>query len=115
MQWEEVRLIQTGVYTFRLLRSPHGTYKSEPLPLLRQDEGIPIISRERKLLGIFESASSPGTKHYVYLEFNGKLSCTCHGFRSPDKCWHYRGMIEVLKTTPPDKITEPLIINLPRR
>ena len=105
--WEEVRLVETGLYTFRLLSDGQGHYKSEPLPLLRSTEDILLIPK-RKLLGIFESKSSPGDKHYVYLETNMEVSCTCWGSRAPDKCWHIRGMREVLKETPAHLITEPI-------
>ena len=108
MEWEEVRLVETGLYTFRLLSDGQGHYKSEPLPLLRKEEATPPKLPERKLLGIFESKSSPGDKHYVYLETDGELSCTCWGSRVPDRCWHIRGMKEVLKETPVHLITQPI-------
>lgn len=110
MEEEEVRLVDIGVYTFRLLKRPNGTYRSEPLPspLL----GSPLIPKERKVLGIFDSSSNPGDKHYVIQSPTGEVYCTCIGFRAPNKCWHYRGMMEVLKTTPICKIIDPIRINL---
>jgi len=112
MEEEEVQLIQTGLYTFRLLKRPNGTYRSEPLPLPKKKEGILLIPGEEKTLGIFESSSNPGDKHYVRITPNGTIYCTCWGFRSPDKCWHYRGIIEAIKegNLDIDKLKEPIII-----
>ena len=115
MEEEEVRLIQVGNYTFKLLKRPDGTYKSEPLPLpppKEEEKGIPLVPEEERTLGIFESQSKPGDKHYVRITPKGTIYCTCWGFRSPDKCWHYRGMMEVLKEIPIEQITEPLIIDM---
>lgn len=113
MEEEEVQVIRAGNNYFRLLKRPDGTYRSEPLP--SPSPGIPLIPKERKILGIFDSSSSPGDKHYVIANIQGtsiEIYCTCRGFKSPNSCWHYRGMIEVLKTTPIHTITEPLKIKL---
>ena len=97
MQGEEVRLVKIGNYTFRLVRYPNGTYLSEPLIPPHQTPSIQLIPKEEKILGIFESYSNPGEKHYVIQSPQGTVYCTCLGFRSPNKCWHYRGMVELLK------------------
>jgi len=115
MEEEEVQLIQIGLHTYRLLKKPNGTYRSEPLPPLhRKEEGIPLIPKEDKTLGIFDSASKPGDKHYVRITPHGTIYCTCWGFRAPDKCWHYRGMMEAIKSGQlhPNDLKEPLIIKL---
>jgi len=115
MEEEEVQLIQTGLYTFRLLKRPNGTYRSEPLPLLpKEEKGIPLVPQEERTLGIFESASNPGDKHYVRITPNGTIYCTCWGFRSPNKCWHYRGIMEAIKEghLNLDNLKEPIIIKL---
>ncbi len=96
MEEEEVSQLQIGNRSFRLLKRPDGTYRSEPLPQ-PEPEGLPLVPKERKLLGIFESKSNPGDKHYVYQSPQGEIYCTCWGFRAPDKCWHYRGMMEAIK------------------
>jgi len=71
---------------------------------------LPSLPEDYKTLGIFESNSSPGKYHYVIHRPNGIIYCTCIGFNSPNKCWHYRGMVEVLKENPQllDKLTSPL-------
>ena len=110
MEEEEVQVIQAGNNYFRLLKRPNGTYRGEPLP--SPSQGIPLIPKERKILGIFDSSSSPGDKHYVIQPPTGDIYCTCRGFRSPNRCWHYRGMMEVLKAIPTRQITEPIKITL---
>jgi hypothetical protein len=116
MAEEEPRLLEIGAYTFRLTRNPDGTYKSEALPHLPNAE-IPLIPPfgKGKVLGIFESESNPGEKHYVILSPSGNIYCTCYGFRSPNKCWHYRGMMETLKEIPIGKIVEPIKIGFSRK
>lgn len=113
MKEEEVQQFQIGNYTFKLLKRPDGTYKSEPLPQL---EGVPIplVPSNRRILGVFESSSHPGEKHYVILSPSGEIYCTCFGFRSPNKCWHYRGMVEAIKEghLDIDKLKEPIIIKM---
>lgn len=109
----ETRLLEIGNYTFRLTRNPEtNTYKSESLP---QSPDAPILSVEvpyipqgGRTLAIFESESNPGDKHYVMLSPSGSIYCTCWGFRSPNKCWHYRGMMDILKEIPIGKILEPI-------
>jgi len=105
---EEVQLIQVGNYTFRLLKRPNGTYRSEPLPLSKPKEGIPlpVVPKEQRVLAKFESQSKPGEYHYVIQTPSGNVSCTCFGFRSPNKCWHYRGIMEI----GPENITDTLVM-----
>ena len=107
---EGVRLILIGKTTFRLTNRPDGTYKSEPLPSPQEEKGIPIIPQGRKLIAIIESQSNPGDKHYLYQEANGEIYCTCWGFRSPNKCWHYRGIKEAIDNgeIDLDKLKEPI-------
>jgi len=113
---EEARLIPIGAYVFKLTKGPDGTYKSEPLsdPIPTEITLIPPMGKGR-LLGIFESESSPGTKHYVILSPDGTIYCTCYGFRAPNKCWHYRGMMDVLKDIPIGQITEPIRVGFTRK
>jgi len=105
---EEVQLIPIGAYTFKLTKRSDGTYKSEPLP--SPSQGIPLIPKEKKILGIFDSRSSPGIKYYVIREPSGEIYCTCMGFKSPHKCWHYNGMMKVLEVYPMERFTEPIRI-----
>lgn len=114
MEEEEVQLIQVGLNTFRLLKRPNGTYRSEPLPQSPKEEGVPLIPQEERTLGIFESQSKLGDKHYVRITPNGTIYCTCWGFRAPNKCWHYRGMMEAIGKgqITLDNLKEPIIIKL---
>jgi len=113
---EEARLLEIGNYTFKLTRKPDGTYKSEPLPQTT-NAYIPLVPSEGKgtILAIFESESKPGDKHYVILSPSGNIYCTCWGFRAPNKCWHYRGMMEILKEVPIGKIIEPIKVGFTRK
>jgi len=108
MEEEEVRLAEIGNYTFRLLRRPDGTYRSEPLPQPKEEKGIPlpVISKEQRVLAKFESHSKPGEYHYVIQTPLGNVFCTCFGFRSPDKCWHYRGTMEI----GPENIADTIVL-----
>jgi len=87
-------------------------YKSCPLCGSQQEEekGIPIVPQGRKLIAIIESQSNPGDKHYLYQEANGEIYCTCWGFRSPNKCWHYGGIKEAIDNgeIDLDKLKEPI-------
>ena len=77
----------------------------------------PFLPDNHKTLGIFESHSSPGKYHYVNLKPDGKIYCTCRGFDSHNKCWHYRGMTESLEENPLllSKLTSPLLfLNPPK-
>lgn len=104
---EKPQLIQIGALTFQLVKNPDGSLTSKlystPEP---KEEGILLIPKERKVLGKFESSSEPGTDHYVIQPPEGEIYCTCFGFRSPNKCWHYRMVIEV----GPEKITKPIVV-----
>lgn len=106
---EEVRLVHIGNYTFRLLKKPNGTYKSEPLPKPEEEKGIelPVVSKEQRTLAKFESYSKPGDYHYVIQTSSGDVFCTCFGFRSPNKCWHYRGIMDI----GPENIADTIVVN----
>ena len=96
MEWEEVRQVTIGNYTFRLLKLPNGRYRSEPLPITQAKEvEIPVVPKEQRILAKFESNSKPGDFHYVIQTPLGSIYCTCYGFRSPDKCWHYRSIMDI--------------------
>jgi hypothetical protein len=117
MDEEESRLLEIGAYTFRLTKNPNGTYKSEALPqtlLPNAPISLPYIPPGGRTLAIFESESKPGEKHYVMLSPNGDIRCTCWGFRAPDHCWHYRGMIKILEDIPIGKILEPIKVGFTR-
>jgi hypothetical protein len=107
---EVVSQLKIGTYTFKLLKRPNGSYKSEPLPPSQEEKGIPIVPQGRKLIAIFDSQSNPSDKHYLYKEANGEIYCTCWGFRSPNKCWHYRGIKEAINNgeIDLDKLKEPI-------
>ena len=113
---EEARLIPIGAYVFKLTKRLDGTYKSEPLsePQPTEITLIPPMGKGR-ILAICESESSPGTKHHVILSPGGAIYCTCYGFRAPNHCWHYRGMIDILKEIPLGKILEPFKIGFTRK
>lgn len=106
MEEEEVSRLQIGSYTFRLLKRPNGTYRSEPLPQPEKEKGIPLLPKEQRTLAKFESHSKPGEYHYVIQTPQGNVFCTCFGFRSPDKCWHYKGIMEI----GPENIKETLVV-----
>lgn len=44
----------------------------------------------------YSSDSSPDTVHTVNIYDDGRISCSCRGFRSPKKCWHVRKEAEKL-------------------
>ena len=118
MAEEEPRLLEIGAYTFSLTRNPNGTYKSEALPQTQPPNApISLIPPDGKgrVLAIFESESKPGEKHYVMLSPSGKIYCTCWGFRAPDHCWHWRGMIKILEDIPIGKIVEPIKVGFTRK
>ena len=107
MDEEEVRSVQIGKYTFNLTRNPDGTYKSEPLPN-SEEPGIPlpVLEGKQRVLAKFESQSKPGDYHYVIQSASGEVFCTCFGFRSPNKCWHYRGIMEI----GPENIADTIVL-----
>jgi len=114
--------IQIGNYIFRLTKNPDGSFKSKPLPnpipFEKPDTPIPIPFIPKgggRILGIFDSESSPGDKHYVILSPSGTIYCTCPGYRSPNKCWHYRGMMKILEDIPVGKILEPFKVGFTRK
>ena len=79
------------------------------LPKLEKDEisiGLPFLPPGSRVLGKFESFSEKGKFHYVIETEEKSVYCTCFGFRSPDKCWHYRMIMEV----GPEKITGPIVV-----
>lgn len=108
MEEEEVSQLEIGTHTFRLLKRPDGTYRSEPLPQPEPEIGIPLTPKGQRILAKFESQSKPGDFHYVIQPPSGNVFCTCFGFRSPDNCWHYRSIIEI----GPDNIKDTLVITL---
>jgi len=40
------------------------------------------------------SSSRAGMFHYVFLMENGKVDCTCEGWRMNRKCWHTTQVME---------------------
>lgn len=116
MSEEEPRLLEIGAHTFKLTKTVKDGlifFKSEALPQ-PTDAPIPVYGQGRTL-AIFESESRPGEKHYVNLAPDGTIYCTCWGFRSPDHCWHYRGMIKMLEDIPLAKITEPITVGFTKK
>lgn len=114
MSEDEARLLEIGNHTFKLTHNLiTNTYKSEPLPS-PTDAPIPIVGQGR-ILGIFQSESIPGKEYYVILSPNGDIYCTCMGFRAPNHCWHYRGMMDVLKEIPIGQITEPIRVGFNKK
>lgn len=51
------------------------------------------VDREAKIHA-FESKSRPGMKHYTTVFPNGKVDCTCEGWRNNRKCWHVFKVLE---------------------
>ncbi len=92
----------------RLYNQFNNTYlTSIPIPQLKE-EGVELPFTKGKILGKFESSSQPGTFHYIIQPPKGEIYCTCFGFRAPNKCWHYRLIMDV----GPDKITGTITVAL---
>lgn len=91
----EDRELQIGGYIFRLRKLEDGSYVSEVVRRTFEPEPEPLIQLEGTL-GSFPSKSDPQITHYVKLSKSGDVYCTCFGFKSPKKCWHYRLIKNVL-------------------
>jgi hypothetical protein len=99
------QVIRIGNYNFHLIRNEDGTYRSIPEPV--PPEEVIVVPKER-ILGIFDSSSTSGAKHYVVQSRTGEIYCTCLGFKSPNKCWHYRGMMELIKEVGLENLNLPI-------
>ncbi len=59
----------------------------------------------------YPSKSNPnGKPHVVTLHDDGRLVCTCRGFRTPDKCWHIKAAGDELVRGGPGVIALPPIV-----
>ena len=87
MEEQEIARLTIGLFTFRLLKRPDGTYKSEPSP---EPHGLfsPSSSASSVLLRTFLSQSNPSISHSIFQLSSGRLYCTCTGFSVHGKCWH---------------------------
>ena len=122
-------LVQIGTFTFRTIKRKDGTYESIRTPsdppsipqvptllpvTLPQPSNnpewvgieLPNLPKGSKVLGKFESNSSPGDFHYIIQSETGYLYCTCTGFGVRKTCWHY----ELIKELGPEKFTIPITI-----
>lgn len=88
---QEVIRLPIGRCIFVLHKRSDGTYRSEPIPMPEQPD---FLRFARKLVAVVRSESTPTLNYYLYRESDGDISCTCYGYRSPNKCWHVRRLKE---------------------
>jgi hypothetical protein len=92
--------IRIGGGIFHLYRKDDGTYLSKCISMspckssTTKDQSAREDMKPR-IVAEFESSTKPGTYHYVtYFPSSGEYKCSCYGFRSPNKCWHYREAVK---------------------
>jgi hypothetical protein len=96
---EEVEIAQivTGLYTFRLLKRPDGSYRSEPLSEPHGLFPIPVQQGKPEFIAEYVSRSHPEDPPYkVFRNPDGSLFCTCLGNKRFGHCWHVDDLREKL-------------------
>lgn len=88
----------------------------ERLDSKKEDEGESLVlPDEAKLLGKFESQSTPGMFHYVIRYKDSTTRCTCWPFTLNRKCNHYNFVKSALETVSVYKLIEkPIIVRYNR-
>jgi hypothetical protein len=76
-----------GSGIFRLTKIGDSMYRSECISMPAYTSAVRV---EPKIIAKYESSSKPGTYHYVTLQPDNSITCSCIGFHSPNKCWHYK-------------------------
>lgn len=99
---------QIGNNIFRLTKTKNGYISELVRAVLTAEWKAPAQFGEQRILGKFESESKPGTFHYVIQLSRGSFYCTCYGYRSPNRCWHYQLITEI----GPQSIKETIILTL---
>ena len=77
------------------MRKFKGTHDLSGKPLVNKDDaGIPKPDGTGPIaiLGVFESASSPGKKYEVRVGSDEVVYCTCPGWRHHRNCKHIKGL-----------------------
>jgi hypothetical protein len=80
--------MEIGNCVFRLTKNDDGTYKSEFLRFIVAS--VEPVRQTNEILATYPSKSNPKHNYYVIKPPVGEIYCTCFGFKSPKKCWHYR-------------------------